>query len=1453
MKKIFSDLQFSSNQFWVILTGTLIAVLFTFYIFKSEEADTIAVAHSQAVAFIEKNLLLNHWDITDLDLYITTKELPPNYQENIRSTTNQKFKGLTKVNPAIALHLFENRNVSSSEISGRLVSINSTIADHRPDNWELGNFLNPTANSVEIVSIQQIGTNPSMRIFRPLVVNQRCINCHATWADKEKENICGISVTVPMNEFIAMRNKHVFNAAKIILGIWSLLMIGYIFFAQKYNRRKKALKNSEGALRRVELQFRSVWDSSKDGMRLTDANGITLVVNEAFCTLVNKKAEELIGLPFTVIFPSAIQEEKFQPSNLERVKTHSLDHLMERELTLWNGRHLWVEISNAFIETENESTNLLSIFRDISKRKQIEVLAKENEKKFKEMFDDAPVGYHEIDSEGRITRVNHTELEMLGYSDREMIGQYVWKFLSDEKISRQSVMEKLSGKKPPSKSSERNYLRKDGSTTPVIVEDRILRNAEGAIIGIRTTIQDITALKDLQHAILQGAKSMEAIIETIGEGITLSDKNGHFEIYNSTVEAILGYTKEEANGVKDFSVLIYPLAEQRQVALDGLKILLEEQQTHDIETTIQSKDGTTKTLLVSSTIVDYKNEQMFLTAWRDITHRKKSEQLLIDQQRTFQAITQSAQDAILMIDNSGIITFWNAAAEKIFGWSEQEAIGSNLHALIVPERFHGAHNAAFPIFQVSGTGSAIGKTLEVQAKRKDHSEIEVALSLSAVQLKEKWHAVGILRDITEQKRIELVRQVQYDIAHAATTTEKNEDFFASVRTGLSKLVNTKNFYIALYDDRSGLVSFPYFIDEEDPAPQPRLLGKGLTDYIIRNGKSLYATIETCNELERQGHIIIIGSPSALWLGAPLKMEDHVFGAIVVQSYNDPHCYQLADLQLLEFVSNQISHSINRKQAEEQIRTQFSIIEKKNIELAEARDQAMEASKAKSSFLANMSHELRTPLNAIIGYSEILMEEMGDVGEERYTNDIEKIRMAGNNLLSLINDILDLSKIEAGRMELFIEEFDLKHLLKEIDATIKPLVDKKSNTLTVHEPEKSFMLRLDHTKVRQIVFNLLSNSCKFTEHGEITLSVRMDNSHTTFSHDVVIFAVSDSGIGMTEEQMKKLFMEFSQADSSTTRKYGGTGLGLAISKRFCEMMNGSIEVQSIPNKGTTFTVTLPIALEMEKKTTSDPVHAGNILPIVPQPASSTVLIIDDDPNVRELLTRTLLKEGYAVHCVSNGDDGLALARKILPTVVILDVMMPQKDGWSVLREMKDDPELKSIPVIMHTIIDNRNLGFAIGAQDYLIKPVNPETIIQTLKRYTQASRLMNILIVDDDPNQLDMLSRILGKEKWNIQTADGGVSAIALLARSLPDVIILDLMMPTMNGFEFLKLMKENEQWSQIPILILTAMELNKTDYDRLSGSVVGILQKQEFDPQQLLVTIQRFSQAKVNRKEVTKE
>ena len=358
-----------------------------------------------------------------------------------------------------------------------------------------------------------------------------------------------------------------------------------------------------------------------------------------------------------------------------------------------------------------------------------------------------------------------------------------------------------------------------------------------------------------------------------------------------------------------------------------------------------------------------------------------------------------------------------------------------------------------------------------------------------------------------------------------------------------------------------------------------------------------------------------------------------------------------------------------------------ITERKRVqeELSTARDRALEASRAKSSFLANMSHELRTPLNAIIGYSEMLLEEAEEMGHSDFLPDLSKIRTAGKHLLSLINDILDLSKIEAGKMQLYVEEFDIASTIQDVAATVLPLFTTKSNHLRIQMQPEIGVMSADLTKVRQTLFNLLSNAAKFTDKGEVVLDV-----HTVAvnGNQFVKFAVTDTGIGMTPEQMGHLFQSFSQADASTTRKFGGTGLGLAITKKFCEMMGGDVTVSSESGKGSTFTVLLPVNVADDKSVlemTASGIESWGGLPTVE--GGALVLVIDDDPRVHELLTRFLAKEGFRVQAASNGEEGIELARKLRPAAITLDLKMPGIDGWAVLTALKGDPETAAIPVIM----------------------------------------------------------------------------------------------------------------------------------------------------------------------------
>jgi signal transduction histidine kinase/ActR/RegA family two-component response regulator len=388
------------------------------------------------------------------------------------------------------------------------------------------------------------------------------------------------------------------------------------------------------------------------------------------------------------------------------------------------------------------------------------------------------------------------------------------------------------------------------------------------------------------------------------------------------------------------------------------------------------------------------------------------------------------------------------------------------------------------------------------------------------------------------------------------------------------------------------------------------------------------------------------------------------------------------------------------------------------DLQDAKNLAESGSRAKSQFLANMSHELRTPMNAILGYSEMLMEDALETNQNRWHQDLSKVHTAGQHLLGLINDILDLSKIEAGKMELYLESFDLHQMVNEVVFTVQPLIQRQSNRLVVHCASEVQDLYADLTKVRQILFNLLSNAAKFTDRGTIILTLDLEPESNS-----VIFQVSDTGLGMTETQIENLFEAFMQADSSTARKYGGTGLGLAITKYFCEMMGGSIVVNSRIGQGTTFTVRLPRTILVQDEPPSLP-----LLTLDPQAAATiataaagdrnqcVVLVIDDDTTFQDLMQRFLSQEGFQVISAQHADEGIALAKQIKPDVITLDVMMPKQDGWSVLMDLKSDPELAHIPVLMLTMIDNRGMSYTLGAADCFMKPLNRKQIAEAIRRY-----------------------------------------------------------------------------------------------------------------------------------------
>ncbi|MBI5927953.1 MAG: response regulator [Chloroflexi bacterium] len=522
---------------------------------------------------------------------------------------------------------------------------------------------------------------------------------------------------------------------------------------------------------------------------------------------------------------------------------------------------------------------------------------------------------------------------------------------------------------------------------------------------------------------------------------------------------------------------------------------------------------------------------------------------------------------------------------------------------------------------------------------------------------------------------------------------------------------------------------------------------------------------------------------------------------------------------------------------QEINAMLGALEKTTSELRQAKEEAEAANRSKSTFLANMSHELRTPMNAIIGYSELIIKGTYGPVTEKQVNRLDRVVENGRHLLSLINDVLDLSKIEAGRMELHLESFVLEDLLQTIIESVRPLSERNQNTLTINIAPNLGQMYADLTKVRQVLFNLLSNAAKFTNTGAITLTIQ---THPKENRDGFQFSVVDTGIGIPTDQQSRLFQEFMQADSSTTRQYGGTGLGLAITRRFCQMMGGDIEFVSVEGQGSTFTVWLPQAVKPID------VNVVTAIPSVPSPEIGVssdrrpVLVVDDDPATRELIEHHLKEEGLSVVTAQNGQEALRLAKELRPIAITLDIIMPDMDGWNVLARLKADPELAHIPVVILTIRDDKNVGYALGATDFLTKPIERDRLIGVLKRYDCAQPPCPVLIVEDDLNTRTMLADMVKMEGWHVMEASNGREGWARMQENQPALVLLDLMMPEVDGFQFLEEIRRHAEWQHIPVVVVTAMDLSTEDRQRLQGSVEKIIQKGAYGRDALLGEIRRL-------------
>ena len=1237
--------------------------------------------------------------------------------------------------------------------------------------------------------------------------------------------------------------------------------------ATRYNHVMTALQD---ALTRADVIVKSARDAmitfSDDMMNIE-------TLNPAAQTMFGYAGEGLVGQSITtVILPWSVMARQGQSIAAQDFRG-VLNQLMEsgqyKELV---GQHadgtpFPMEVFISQVMLSEQKSVYTGTFRDIRQRKDFETRLQRSEEYFRRLIENASDLIMIVDVDSVVTYVSPSLQRILGYEPNTIIGRKLLDMIPDDQeqdIKEQFDLFRHSNPKQQPVFDLR-LQHKDKSWHEI---QAVGTNALGdpAINGIVLNARDVTQQKATEAARRASDAKSSAVIENIKEGYYEVDLAGNLVAYNEAMARLLGFPPERLPGMNNRE---YMTPASSKMVYEYFNHIYRNLDTTGMDAlTLEFINGHGEKLIIemSVTLIVSASSQPigFRGLVRDVSERRRAEIALRRQNQVLATLHDVSLTLMERMDTEELL---QSIIERACLLSDTPHGYIYLVDKVEPfvrmeigvgdfERFIGTtmvwgEGVSGHVWE-SGEALIINDYKNWTGRAKTGSAVLDMASAIGIPLKHGKDVVGVLgfahvedgnpfteEDVQTLKLFAEMVAISLDNSQLYAATQ--EEITERLRAQNALLLNEANLSAVIENTSDFIwsVDQQYHVVIHNTASS---LGfAGLYGTVLSQGAAVLDLLPEDQRADWRERLDRVMTGEVLVVEEQHIVNDEVIDMEI--SYN-PIIGGGGNVTGIVSIARDITF---RKQTERQLQS--------------AKEAAESANRAKSAFLANMSHELRTPLNAIIGYSEMLEEEAEDLGYEDLSPDLKKIQSAGNHLLDLINNILDLSKIEAGRMELYLETFEITKMIDEVNFTVRPLIEKNNNQFIIENADKGIM-RADLTKVRQALFNLLSNAAKFTENGQITLAVerRADREETEWLY----FSVRDTGIGMTPQQMQEVFKEFQQADASTTRKYGGTGLGLTISRRFCQMMGGDVIVESEYGKGTMFTVVLPATVYDAK---DKPTETGSVVKSVRSSqeikavkAGSTVLVIDDDASVRELLHRTLTKEGFHVLMAASGAEGLEMARTSRPDAITLDVMMSGMDGWSVLSSLKDDADVRHIPVIMLTMVDDRNHGFALGASEYMTKPIDRKRLAELLHRYRQnkgdTDRLNPgiILIVEDDDDTREVMDRTLDRIGWTTRTAANGREALDVMEEledqgEIPTLILLDLMMPEMDGFQFVAALQTISAWRHIPIVVVTAKDLTLQERTQLNGYVQHVLEKQTFTREQLLEEVRQLVIARINEKQ----
>jgi PAS domain S-box-containing protein len=901
----------------------------------------------------------------------------------------------------------------------------------------------------------------------------------------------------------------------------------------------------------------------------------------------------------------------------------------------------------------------------------------------------------------------------------------------------------------------------------------------------------------------QSESELKALFAAMEDVIIIYDREGRYERIADTNPNYLFRPSDEMLGRTLQEVLPKNLHEP---FLSTIRTTLDTGQSQEIEYPLEI-NGTE--YWFDANVSKLTENHVFWVA-RDITERKKAEEDLAK----FKLGIENTNNAVFLTDATGAIQYINQGFERIYGYTLDEVIGQTPRVLksgLYPqEKYKELWDALFAKKTYS---------LEITNRAKDGRLVPVTGTYSPI-IGNNDTILGFLAvqtDMTERKQNEEALRRRNEYLAASAEIGRLVTSSLDLKAIFSRAVN-------LVKERFGYYHAAIFIVEETGfnAVLQEATGKAGEQMKRREHSLTVGSKSTVGQATETGNAIVINNtaldpihkPNPLLpdtraeAAIPLRIGNRIIGALDIQS-TQVNAFSQDDVAILQLLADQIAIGIDNARS-------YNIAQ-------QAVQEMREVDRLKSQFLANMSHELRTPLNSIIGFARVILKGIDGPITELQQQDLTAIFNAGQHLLGLINDILDLSRIEAGKMELSFGEVNINDLITSVMSTAAGLIKDKPITLKHEVAADLPTVRADPMRIRQVVINLLSNAAKFTEKGEITVRAEVDDLATT-GQSAVIVTVTDTGPGISPEDQAKLFQPFSQVDASLTRKVGGSGLGLSICHHLVQMHHGRIGVHSMPGRGSSFYFTIPIYVKEQK---------------ISRSGVKTILAIDDDPQILSLYERYLRPKGFQVISLKDPQRAKERVRQLEPFAVILDIMMPGYDGWRVLEDLKSDPETRSTPVIICSILEEEDKGFSLGAADYLVKPVVEDDLLSSLDRLNTDGSIREVLIIDDDPNDLRLLGTMISNQgRYKPILAEGGQAGWNAIQSKVPHAIVMDLFMPDVDGFSLLEKLHEDKELRNIPVVVVSSSDLTNEQRNQLQALGQKLLQKGSLQEQELIATIE---------------